>query len=191
MFKRIGILVLLVLGLAIAPVIHAQDAPAATPEPTAEATPVPTAEPPIIPVEPPAPVAPVFTPPALPDAIQAFLAALVAIFAAALASPLTAPLVSLVKRIPGLDKYSGEVINLAVAVLLSAILWIGQALGLVGQIDTAYRLIYLLLPFLSGIGSNFVSNQAVYQFGVRQNMPIIGFQRTPSTGIDPNLGSHA
>lgn len=142
--------------------------------------PEPTSEPPIVVDEPPSPVAPVFEAPAFNDALQAALAALVAIFASAIASPITAPLVSLIKRIPIplFQNMSGQVVNILVALVLSTVLWVGQIFGFGGQVDTAFKLVYALLPFLSGVGSNFLSNAAVYSVGKNNNMPVLGFQRT-------------
>lgn len=164
------LLVVLIMVLVAVPVL-AQDA-----------TPEPTAEPPIVVDNPPAPTAPVFEAPAFGDAVQALEAALVAILATAIASPITAPLVSLVKRLPFLATVPGNVINLGVAIVLSAVMWLGQAFGLAGQVDTAFKLLFVLLPFISGIGSNFVSNQAVFKAGVKQNVPVLSYQRTKSVG---------
>lgn len=177
--KKSIVMLLIMAGLFIAPAV-AQDVSTPAPEVTVEPTAVATSEPPIVVDEPPAPVAPVFEAPALPDAIQAFVAALVAIFAMAIASPITAPLVSLIKRIdlPFIQNLKGNEINLIVAVLLSAILWIGQLVGFGSQVDTGFKLVYALLPFLSGAGSNFISNAAVYSVGKRNDMPILGYSRS-------------
>lgn len=190
--KGMSIFVLIVLLaailLAVLPTIaRAQDA---TPEatdvvitlPTLEPTPVVdvTPEPPIIVDEPPAPVAPVFEAPALQDVVRAAIAALVAIFAAAISSPLTAPLVSLIKRIqiPFIQSLGGNEINLLVALGLSGILWVGQVFGYGSQVDTGFKIVYALLPFLAGTGSNFLSNQALYAVGVKQDIPVLGYMRS-------------
>lgn len=180
--SRLFWLVVLVVSLSLlfAVVVSAQDV-TDEPAPTLVIiTPGPTSEPPIVVDEPPAPVAPVFEAPAFNDALQAFLAALVAIFASAIASPITAPLVSLIKRIPIplFQNMSGQVVNVLVALVLSAVFWVGQVFGFSAQVDTAYRLVYALLPFVAGAGANFLSNAAVYSVGKNNKMPVLGYQRS-------------
>lgn len=177
MKKRVTVL-LLSLCILLPFVATAQENPA--PEPTVEVTAIPTSEPPIVADEPPAPTAPIFTAPAFNDALQAFMAALVAIFATAIASPLTASLVSLLKRIPALANVQGNVLNIVVAVLLSAVLWLGQVFGFAGQVDTAFKFVYAVLPFLVGIGANYLSNAAVYSVAKKSDMPVIGYARSTS-----------
>ncbi len=130
---------------------------------------------------PPPDTAPIFTPPDPAVVWQAALTALLAMFASAIASPLTAPLVSLIKRIPLLKEVPGEQINLVVAIILSVVMWGAVALGFGKEADAIYQLAYAVLPVLVSIGSGFVSTQGVYQYGVKKNIPVLGYARTPET----------
>lgn len=165
-------------GIAIA---AAQDVPEVTP--TAEVTLVPTPEP--GPVVTPAPVpdlSPVFSAPDPDTVINAAFIALLAAFSTGILSPLTATIVSLVKRIPLgiIQNASGEQINLAVAVVLSVIMWAGSHFGFGQQIVTGYKLLYAVLPILAGAGANYLSNQKVYE-AVKGNIPVVGYSRSAGT----------
>lgn len=183
-------LALFVLFLILASPTLAQDVST----PTSEATQEATEEPPLIIdqpidepiVEVPEETPPVFTPAAPNDVFNGALLALFSLFASAIASPLTALIVSVLKRVPpfnvknadGSYKISGDQVNLFVALLLSVISWTAASIGFAGQLDSIYRIIFLVLPVLTGAGGNFVANQAVYEFGKRKNIPVLEYART-------------
>lgn len=174
--KRIVLSILLVLSLA-APVTLAQEV---------EATEAPELildqplDEPVVDV--PEETAPVFTPPAPGDVANGALLALLSLFATAIASPLTAPIVSVLKRVPFLQQFNGDQLNLGVAMILSVVAWGAASLGFAGQIDSVYRLIFAVLPILTGAGGNFIANQSVYKFGVKRSIPVLGYSRTGVVG---------
>lgn len=168
---------------------RAQDA-----EPTAEATQVIS-----LPVVTPAPndsgvtvdnpdsdAPPVFQAPNPDEVANAAFLALLAAFSTGILSPLTTLLVSLVKRIklPIIQAATGDQINLAIAVLLSLIMWGANRFGYGPQVTTGYKLLYAVLPILMGIGGSYLSSQAVYN-GVKGKMPVVGYQRTPKQAATP------
>lgn len=149
-------------------------APVVTEVVTAEPTPAPVVTPAPVPDVP-----PVFTAPNPDDVINAAFLALLAAFSTGILSPLTATIVSLVKRIKisFIQNASGEQINLAIAALLSIVMWAGSHFGFGQQVVTGYKLLYAVLPILAGTGANFLSNQSVYE-AVKGNIPVIGYSRT-------------
>ena len=125
---------------------HAQDA-----TPTADATEV-VSVPVVTPapddngvnVDNPAPTEPpVFNAPNPDEVANAAFIALLAAFSTGILSPLTVVIVSLVKRIKVgvIQNATGDQINLAVAILLSLIMWGANRLGYGPQISTGYKLL--------------------------------------------------
>lgn len=108
---------------------------------------------------------PPFTAPDIGDVTQAAFLALLAALSTAIASPLTAVLVSILKRVPlpFVQKLTGDQANLLVAVILSGLMWGAQLLGLTNELNTVYKLLYAILPILTGISANFLANKAVYR----------------------------
>jgi hypothetical protein len=128
-----------------------------------------------------APVEPVavFTPPTPETVADGLIALLLSVFAGAIASPVTMPIVSVVKRLPFLDGFSGDQLNLAVAMLLSVLTWLAGVFGLAPQLDTLFQVIVALSPVFAGLYVSYASNQGLYRWANSKNMPIVGFARTP------------
>lgn len=164
-------------------IANAQDVPAIPATSAPEVTVVSTPEPgPVVTPVPAPDLSPVFTAPDPDAVINAAFLALLAAFSTGILSPLTATIVSLVKRIPLgiIQSASGEQINLAVAILLSVVMWAGSHFGFGQQIVTGYKLLYAVLPILAGAGANYLSNQKVYE-AVKGNMPVVGYSRSANT----------
>lgn len=149
--------------------------------PTEEVTVVPTVEPTLPPVVDPVPEQPppVFEAPTPEAVLNVFYLALLAVFSTAMASPLTEPLANVLKRLPPLQRLSGNWVNLIVAVGLSLITWGGAMFGITPYVDKAYELIYAVVPILFGIGGNFAGNKLTYAASRWLDIPIAGFARTP------------
>ncbi len=132
---------------------------------------------------------PVFDVPALGGVMAALVAALVAGLAGAMSSPLTAPVVNFLKWVAKqigwkwLEEQPGSWWNMIVAVLLCAIVWVADFLGLRPQVDNVYKLLYALLTYIAPLlMGNVIANQRVYQYAVTRSLPVWGYQRT-----DPRL----
>lgn len=179
--------IVLIVSLLFVGMALAQESTAEFPTPTAEATVEPTAEPTLPPVpepgENPPGTEPVFEAPAPESVLTALVTALVAALSTAIASPLTATVVSLLKRFPAFDRFSGEQLNLGVASILTLVMWGAVALGYGTQADTAYQLLYAILPILFGIGGNFAGNKAVYSAASRNDVPVVGYSRSISRSV--------
>lgn len=176
-YAVIAALVLLVLGVAF-PTLAQESTETPEPTPTVEPTAEPTLPPVPEPGENPPGTEPVFEAPAPDSVLTALVTALVAALSTAIASPLTATVVSLLKRIPAFAGFSGEQLNLGVASLLTLVMWGAVALGYGTQADTAYQLLYAILPILFGIGGNFAGNKAVYNAASRNSVPVVGYSRS-------------
>lgn len=127
---------------------------------------------------------PVFNAPNPDEVANAAFIALLAAFSTGILSPLTVVIVSLVKRIKlgFIQAASGDQINLAVAILLSLVMWGANRLGYGPQISTGYKLLYAVLPILMGIGGSYLTTQAAYN-SVRGKMPVVGYARTKGTPL--------
>jgi hypothetical protein len=108
---------------------------------------------------------PPFTAPDIGDVTQAAFLALLAALSTAIASPLTAVLVSILKRVPlpFVQKLTGDQANLIVAVILSVLTWGASLLGLTDHLNTIFKLLYAVLPIISGAAGNYLANKAMYQ----------------------------
>ncbi len=129
----------------------------------------------------PAPVPPVFTAPDINEVLNAGLIALLAAFSTGILSPLTSPIVSILKRltanIPFFTGLSGDHWNLLVALILSLLVWGATSLGFAQELNTVYRLLYAILPIVTGIGANYAGNKAVYS-ATKGSVPIVGYSRS-------------
>ena len=61
----------------------------------------------------------------------------------------------------------------------SVLTWLAGVFGLAPQLDTLFQVIVALSPVFAGLYVNYASNQGVYRWANRKNMPIVGFARTP------------
>lgn len=156
MFKRFVLVLVLLLLFAVPVLALAQDE-AAPSEPIA-----------------------VFSPPTPETVADGLIALMISIFAGAMVSPVTAPVVSIVKRLPFLSGFSGDQLNLAVAMVLSVLTWIAGIFGLAPQLDTLFQVIVALSPVFAGLFVNYASNQGIYQWAKGKRMPMVGYARTPT-----------
>lgn len=198
-------LALFTLFLLLAIPAHAQEVTPTVDVTVESPTPEATEAPPLIidqpldePIaQPPSDTAPVFTPPSPIEVLNGVILAFLSYFVMQAASPLTAAVVSLLKRVPwvgdvdtdGNPRFSGQQLNFGVAILLSVVTWGAAALGLAGQLDTVFSLILVALPVLTGAGGNFIGNRKVFNWGVKNNVPVLSYTRSEPEASTQAVGT--
>lgn len=124
------------------------------------------------------PTAPLFGAPTPEEAWGGLINSLTAIFVAVPTSAFGVLVVSLVKRLPFAQDISAPVINLAVGMVLTVIVWGAGALSLTPQLKTLAEVILAVAPILIGTGASSWMAAGAYDGFAKDRLPIIGYSRS-------------
>lgn len=93
-------------------------------------------------------------------------------------SPITVTLVSLLKRIPGIDQIKGDVLQYAVAGLLVTIILVARQLGYADQLRGTLDFIQQAIVLIVGFTGAIKSSDAVYASAVKNEWAVLGYKRS-------------
>lgn len=124
------------------------------------------------------PTAPLFGAPTPEEAWSGLINSLTAIFFAVPTSAFGVLVVSLVKRLPFAQGISAPLINLAVGLVLTVIVWGAGALNLTPQLETLAEIILAVAPILIGTGVSSRMAAGVYDGLLKDKVAIVGYSRS-------------
>lgn len=124
------------------------------------------------------PTAPLFGAPTPEEAWGGLINSLTAIFVAVPTSAFGVLAVSLVKRLPFAQDVSAPVINLAVGLVLTVIVWGAGALSLTPQLKTLAEVILAVAPILIGTGASSWMAAGAYDGLLKDKVAIVGYSRS-------------
>lgn len=93
-------------------------------------------------------------------------------------SPFTVTIVSLLKRIPGIDQIKGDVLQYAVAGLLVTIILVARQLGYADQLRGTLDFIQQAIVLIVGFTGAIKSSDAFYAAAVENEWAVLGYKRS-------------
>ena len=93
-------------------------------------------------------------------------------------APITLFLVSTLKRVPLFNAWSAEILQLAIGLILTVVVWIVARLGYIQQFETVVGIILVVGPALISLFTALAVSSAAYNLAVRYRVGYLSYQRT-------------